>query len=81
MSASTHSQVDLGCGSGLSTLSALNAANGLGVIGLDLSSEMLRAEDDPRKCTEIVEFYLIVFYFVRKNDGLTSQNLLFHWEK
>jgi len=37
--------VDLGCGSGLSTLSALNAANGLGVIGLDLSSEMLRAEE------------------------------------
>ena len=45
MSASTNSQVDLGCGSGLSTLSALNAANGLGVIGLDLSSEMLRAEE------------------------------------
>ena len=45
MSASTHSQVDLGCGSGLSTRSALNAANGLGVIGLDLSSEMLRAEE------------------------------------
>eukprot|EP00435_Cladocopium_sp_Y103_P022800 s3014_g5.t1 len=42
--------VDLGCGSGLSTVSALDAANGrgrsgLGVIGLDLSSEMLRAEE------------------------------------